>query len=83
MCWGTGGQGQLGNGGTANRYYPGDIAGGLKFDMVSVGLQGSAHACGVTTDHRAYCWGWNWAGQLGDGTTQVIRTTPVAVVGPA
>jgi alpha-tubulin suppressor-like RCC1 family protein len=24
--------------------------------------------CGVTTDHRAYCWGWNRDGNLGDGT---------------
>jgi alpha-tubulin suppressor-like RCC1 family protein len=83
MCWGTGGQGQLGNGSTSNRYYPGDVSGGQEFDMVSVGLQGSGHVCGVTTGHRAYCWGWNFAGQLGDGTTQIIRSTPVAVVGPA
>jgi hypothetical protein len=26
-----------------------------------------SHACGVTTDDRAYCWGSNEAGELGDG----------------
>jgi alpha-tubulin suppressor-like RCC1 family protein len=36
--------------------------------------------CGVTTDHRAYCWGENSDGQLGDGTT-TQRLTPVPVVG--
>jgi Regulator of chromosome condensation (RCC1) repeat len=38
------------------------------------------HTCGVTTDHRAYCWGHNAGGALGDGTT-ALRYTPVAVLG--
>src|SRR3712207_1155025 len=29
---------------------------------------GSEHTCGVTSDNRAYCWGRNNEGQLGDGT---------------
>src|SRR5512133_1539824 len=41
---------------------------------------GDAHTCGVTTDNRAYCWGVNEYGRLGDGTTG-DRLTPVAVVG--
>ena len=41
---------------------------------------GSAHTCGVTTDNRAYCWGWASFGQLGDGTT-TTRLTPVTVAG--
>ena len=41
---------------------------------------GDAHTCGVTTDNRAYCWGVNGNGRLGDGTTG-DRRTPVAVVG--
>ncbi|MGI9041388.1 MAG: hypothetical protein ACR2HK_09910, partial [Gemmatimonadales bacterium] len=31
---------------------------------------GSDHICGVTTDDRAYCWGDNYSGALGDGTTE-------------
>jgi alpha-tubulin suppressor-like RCC1 family protein len=34
----------------------------------------------VTTDDRAYCWGGNFDGQLGDGTTSQ-RLKPVAVAG--
>jgi len=38
------------------------------------------HTCGETTQNRAYCWGDNYYGQLGDGTT-TRRLTPVAVAG--
>jgi alpha-tubulin suppressor-like RCC1 family protein len=49
----------------------------LSFLQVSAG---SHHTCGVTTANRAYCWGDNSRGQLGDGT-QTSRTGPVAVKG--
>lgn len=42
---------------------------------------GGVQTCGVTTDNRAYCWGDNVLGALGDGTT-ANRLTPVAVAGP-
>jgi alpha-tubulin suppressor-like RCC1 family protein len=47
------------------------------FATVSVGFW---HACGVTADGAAYCWGWNEFGQLGDGTS-TNRSTPVPVMG--
>jgi hypothetical protein len=37
----------------------------LAFSQVSAGR---SHSCGVTTDNRAHCWGYNAQGQLGDGT---------------
>jgi alpha-tubulin suppressor-like RCC1 family protein len=41
---------------------------------------GGRHTCGVAADHRAYCWGANIYGQLGDGST-TGRLRPVVVAG--
>lgn len=54
------------------------MADGLRFRRVGLG---SNHTCGVTTSHVAYCWGFNDVGQLGDGTEDIIRLTPVRVAG--
>ncbi len=42
---------------------------------------GGAHTCALRNDGTVYCWGDNWEGQLGDGTTALSRPTPVAVAG--
>lgn len=36
--------------------------------------------CGVTTDGKAYCWGSNFSGAVGDGTRE-LRNVPTAVAG--
>jgi alpha-tubulin suppressor-like RCC1 family protein len=41
---------------------------------------GGAHACALTSDGTAYCWGANNAGQLGDSTT-TVRAAPTKVAG--
>lgn len=83
-CWGYGGDGALGNGTTFQRRTPRLVAGGLRFRQVVAGAAHSgataSHSCGVTTDNRAYCWGSNDRGQLGDGT-KTTRLKPVAVAG--
>jgi alpha-tubulin suppressor-like RCC1 family protein len=85
-CWGNNDFGQLGNGtntgpddcnGFACSIRPVAVLGGLRFLHVSVG---GFSTCGITTDDRAYCWGGNASGQLGDGT-QIMRLRPVAVAG--
>src|SRR5437762_12210009 len=43
---------------------------------------GNGHACGLTTDGAAYCWGFNEDGGLGNGTTGDSTTTPAAAAAP-
>jgi alpha-tubulin suppressor-like RCC1 family protein len=75
-CWGSNTNGVLGDGTTADRLVPVAVLGGLRFRDVSAGVN---HTCGVSyPDNRAYCWGYNGEGELGDGTT-TWRSTPVAV----
>jgi alpha-tubulin suppressor-like RCC1 family protein len=50
----------------------------LSFRQVSAGRN---HTCGVTTNDRAYCWGDNTWGQLGDGAPGFDRFAPVRVLG--
>lgn len=81
-CWGDGSNGQLGNGASASRGLPQLVAGGLLFLGVSPGT--GQHTCGVSTSNDAYCWGRNYAGQLGNGTTSSYydgASSPVAVSG--
>jgi alpha-tubulin suppressor-like RCC1 family protein len=78
FCWGYGQTGQLGIGKAIGvSYWPRAVAGGLSFRRVTTGRD---HTCGETTASRAYCWGWNNRGQLGDGTT-TTRVGPVSVAG--
>ncbi|HXL16997.1 MAG TPA: hypothetical protein VN961_05690, partial [Streptosporangiaceae bacterium] len=76
FCWGYNPFGAVGDGTTTRRLAPVRVAGGLHFSGLSTGV-GGFHSCGVTTDHRAYCWGSNSSGQLGDGTQGTNRLTPV------
>ena len=81
VCWGLNNRGQLGNGSTTSRstipVYVSDGAGGTLQDVVQVSL-GTYHACAVTSIGEAVCWGYNGAGQLGDGTT-ISQSIPVTV----
>ncbi len=78
FCWGWNGSGQVGDGSSGNlRTAPVRVAGELVLKAVSA--EGD-YTCALTTTNRAWCWGQNLGGQLGDGTQQE-RTRPVAVVG--
>jgi alpha-tubulin suppressor-like RCC1 family protein len=72
-CWGYNGDGELGDGTTAQRLTPGAVAGLRRFHHLNAG---HLHTCGVTRAGRTLCWGWNGAGQLGNGTT-TNQLTPV------
>jgi alpha-tubulin suppressor-like RCC1 family protein len=77
-CWGRNLEGQLGNGSTADSSgTPALVAGGHIFGTVAAGR--FVHTCGVTAEGVAYCWGDNFAGELGNGST-TNSSIPVAVL---
>jgi alpha-tubulin suppressor-like RCC1 family protein len=79
-CWGWNGEGQLGDGTTTDRTTPVNVA-GLAAGVAAVSA-GGYHTCAQTVTGGLSCWGANFNGQLGDGTT-VGHATPVGVSGLA
>lgn len=81
ICWGRGRYGKLGIGSgdglgvIENLRTPRKVKGNISFALVSTGV---FQTCGITTDGKAFCWGRNGSGQLGDGTT-TMRVEPAAV----
>lgn len=94
LCWGRNTHGMLGDGTTTDRSVPTAVAGNISFTSIQTNAatipsnlpastpssaQGEyEHTCALTADGTAYCWGWNGAGQLGDGS-QTDRLTPTLV----
>ncbi len=81
LCWGSDTDGQLGDGGV-----PGDSPVPVAVDATQFGSRplvgltaGTSHACGLTADGAAYCWGFDGEGQLGDGGSTASFHYPVAV----
>ena len=82
-CWGRNNSGQLGIGNTSNSSIPvavnatGALA-GKTIKQVSVGAW---YTCATTSDNKAYCWGINSSGQLGNNSN-ISSSVPVRVYAP-
>jgi len=74
-CWGYNVNGQLGDGTTTNRNTPTQTS-SLGTNRTAVAISsGFGHTCAILDDVSVSCWGGNWDGRLGDGTTSQ-RTKP-------
>jgi alpha-tubulin suppressor-like RCC1 family protein len=92
VCWGADWAGQLGDGATITPPVPGvrtvsgvwipvqvkDVVGtGTLSNVTQISARGD-HTCALLNDHTIECWGNNYDGQLGNGTT-TQSSTPVQV----
>ncbi|MEK7621400.1 MAG: hypothetical protein AAB395_03540 [Patescibacteria group bacterium] len=66
FCWGRSNVGQLGNGTTSNSSSPVLVGGALAGKEVTGITVGGGHSCAIAGG-RAYCWGNNSSGRLGNG----------------
>lgn len=67
-CWGSNSIGELGNGLPDSSYITPEDVINLSDAAVSISSW-DRHTCVVMEDYNVKCWGSNWFGQLGDGTT--------------
>ena len=83
-CWGLNASGQLGDGTTTPSLTPVDVCADAicttNLSGVAAVSVGKLHTCALTTSGGVKCWGENFNGQLGDGTT-TPSPTPVDVSG--
>jgi alpha-tubulin suppressor-like RCC1 family protein len=75
-CWGINVSGQLG-GGTTKTTSPTPVAVSGLSGAIDIAA-GANHTCALLADGTVECWGANYYGQLGNGTT-TGSTTPVPV----
>lgn len=77
-CWGDNSMGQVGDGSLVNRSTPTVVK---ELDAsVTAASAGPWNTCAILSNGTAYCWGNNWAGQLGDASLN-LRTTPTDLNG--
>lgn len=77
-CWGQNEQGEVGDGTTASpKPSPVQVTSlGTRIIDVVLGLN---HTCARTTDGALWCWGGGGFGQIGDGTTDGPKLSPVQI----
>ena len=78
-CWGDNSNG-VGDGAFTPHSTPTAVTmpSGVTFASLAAGYY---HTCGLTSVGTSWCWGYNFSGQLGDGTT-THRTTPTVTLAP-
>jgi alpha-tubulin suppressor-like RCC1 family protein len=75
-CWGSDEAGQIGNGGAGGGVNPAVAT--VKQERFVALSAGARHACALNESGRAFCWGADESGQLGD-VRSMNSTTPIPV----
>ena len=75
MCWGQNDRAQVGNGETSDAVPVPAAVAGLD-DAVEV-IAGGSHTCARRASGSAVCWGYNYLGALGNGSTRPTRATSI------
>ena len=75
--WGDNEYGQLGDGTKTSRANPVQIIKNIKFSQIDIG-QGSDFCIAIDKDGNLWSWGYNYDGQLGDGT-KTHRSDPIQI----
>lgn len=79
-CWGNNVSRELGGPSSPDPYRsPQPQQVGTASDWIQI-TAGGGYTCGTRSDDTGWCWGWNTAGQLGDGT-KTQRPAPTQVPG--
>jgi alpha-tubulin suppressor-like RCC1 family protein len=79
-CWGSGTDGELGNGAYNNS--PTEVQVSFSASWTDVDLSAGYHfTCARFTDGSAKCWGWNYYGTIGDNGTGSTNL-PISVAAP-
>lgn len=79
-CWGYNDFGQVGDGTSGTNRLTPVAASGLASGVTTIAA-GDNHTCALTSAGGVKCWGNNFSGQIGDGTSGTDRLTPVNVIG--
>ncbi len=79
-CWGRNGAGELGNNSTTDSHVPVQIPGSWSSVATAAGGSYNYHTCGIKTDGTGWCWGYNFYGELGIGSTS-DKHVPTAISG--
>lgn len=79
-CWGFNGYAAIGDGTTTDRAVPTSVF-GLQASVEQI-ASGATHSCAVVAGGTVSCWGGNYRGQIGNGTSgSTLVPTPVPVIG--
>jgi alpha-tubulin suppressor-like RCC1 family protein len=83
VCWGSNPNGTLGNGGTADTGVPTFVlgVGGTGHLEPLVDIKADFTSCGVTAEHRAFCWGSDQFGIVAAASTTAVAIPGVDGVG--